>query len=138
MGFYLQMRVSEVVNLKEDNIKYKRKIVQIKEGKGSKDRDIAITKPLKMGALSVVNALKNVPVGCGVRALEIAFKNYSNKVLGRDLHFHTLRHGGATWLLNKKGWDIRKVQKQLGHEDIKTTQIYAHVGCEDLVEMEWG
>lgn len=58
-----------------------------------------------------------------------------NKVIkkaGRDagvrksISCHTLRHSFATHLL-QNSVDIRTVQQQLGHADVKTTEIYTHV-----------
>ena len=102
----------------------------IKNAKGGKDRHIPI-------AREVYSGLKYLPIKIGVRALEIAFKNKGLKVLNKNLHFHTLRHSGATHYLNKKKWNIRMVQQFLGHSRLDTTMIYTHVQPIELVEKMW-
>ena len=130
LGFYGAMRVSEIINLKPENIDKGQKIIRIKQAKGNKDRNI----PLPPQA---VKALSYIPIKCGVRALEIAIKNYGKKSLNKDIHFHTLRHSGATHYLNKKKWSTRAVQQLLGHSKIQTTEIYTHVTPQDLIEKMW-
>lgn len=138
LGFYQCLRVSEVVNLEPENVRLSEHLIQIKEGKGKKDRHIPIIKPLLLRPQEVKLSLRHLPVGVGVRALQLSFKKLCKEVLGKDLHFHTLRHSGATWLLNKKKWDIRQVQQFLGHSKIQTTEIYTHVTPTTLISLEWG
>ena len=130
LGFYGCMRVSEIVNLKPEDVDRGQRLIRIKQAKGKKDRNIPIPP-------QAVRGLSLLPIKCGVRALEIAFKNYSRKVLKKDLHFHTLRHSGATYYLNKKGWSTRQVQQLLGHSKIQTTEIYTHVTPQDLIDKMW-
>ncbi|MDA3861044.1 MAG: site-specific integrase [Melioribacteraceae bacterium] len=49
-----------------------------------------------------------------------------------ELTFHSLRHTFASWLV-QKGVPILNVSKLLGHSDVKTTQIYAHVSNSELM-----
>jgi integrase len=58
------------------------------------------------------------------RGLKKAVKR--SKLKDQRLHFHSLRHSFASWLA-QKGTSIYEIQKLLGHSDIKTTQIYAHL-----------
>ena len=130
LGFYEAMRISEVINLKPENIDKQTKLLHIIQGKGGKDRNIPI-------APEVMKGLKFIPIGCGIRALQIKFKEVAMKVLNKDLHFHTLRHSGITHYLVKKKWSSLEVQRLAGHSKITTTQIYAHIRPEDLVNRMW-
>ena len=74
LGFYQCMRVSEVVNLKKENIRQAERLIEIKQAKGGKDRHIPIIKPLMLNKTAVLRALRYLPVKCGSRALQIAVK----------------------------------------------------------------
>lgn len=130
LGFYACMRVSEVVNLEPENIDKGQKLIRIKQAKGAKDRNCPLPPQL-------VRSLKEIPLKCNIRALQIAFKRYANTVLGKDLHFHSLRHSGATHYLNAKKWSTRQVQQLLGHAKIQTTEIYTHVSPAVLIDKMW-
>ena len=62
------------------------------------------------------------------RAIQKAFKRCA-KQAGLPGHYsiHCLRHTYACLLLQASNWNIRLVQKQLGHSKITTTQVYADV-----------
>ena len=131
LGFYNCLRVSEVVKLQKEDVDDGRKLLQIRQAKGNKDRNIPI-------AREVYKYVKYLPIPCGIRALEMMIKQKGKEVLNKDIHFHSLRHSGATHYLNVKKWDIRQVQVFLGHSNISTTQIYTHVNPADLSKLMWG
>lgn len=54
------------------------------------------------------------------------FKKHARACGIHGVKFHTLRHTSATFML-KSGIKLEVVQEILGHEDIRTTQIYAQV-----------
>lgn len=125
LGFYQGMRVSEVIHLKKENINVARGFINIKQGKGNRDRDIPIVEESKF-------YLRYIPIGVTRQALHKFIKRLGKKVLNKDLHFHTLRHSGATHYLNIKHIDIRFIQQFLGHKNLSTTQIYTHVNPQQL------
>src|SRR5690606_41580406 len=63
-----------------------------------------------------------------LRSAQQVFKNALKKAkINKQVGIHSLRHSFATHLL-EAGTDISYIQKLLGHNDIKTTLIYAEVG----------
>ncbi|MBK7105812.1 MAG: site-specific integrase [Ignavibacteriae bacterium] len=62
------------------------------------------------------------------------FKKHVRRLeINQSLNFHSLRHSFASRLV-QNGVSIYHVSKLLGHADIKTTEIYAHLRAEDLKE----
>ena len=60
------------------------------------------------------------------------FKRYVRTAkLSERLHFHSLRHTFATWLV-QSGVGIYEVQKLMGHSSIAVTQVYAHLAPSEL------
>jgi integrase/recombinase XerC len=138
--FYQCMRVGEVVRLTHKNIDKQKLMIHIKESKNMKDRDIPISpffvkRDPRLKGLKIT--LKQLPIDCSIRTLERSIKRIGRIALNKNLHPHILRHSGATWYLNKKKWDLRQLQRFLGHEKISTTTIYTHVSPQDLFNKMW-
>src|SRR5690606_26527884 len=117
LAYSVGLRVSEVINLKIEDIDSKRMVVNIRNAKGRKDRVV----PLSENVLLLLrkyyaeykpdtylfngqSSLKYSPGSCN---------QIVKKYLGKQFHFHQLRHSSATSLL-EAGTDLRIIQKILG------------------------
>ena len=140
--FSTGLRVSELANLKIDNINLRRDEFTVK-GKGSKHRVVFLSEFAKkfikeylqmrrdtspflfVGHDRAKNARVATPLSS--RSIERIMKKYAAAAgITKKITPHTLRHTFATDLL-RNGADIRSVQSMLGHESITTTQVYTHV-----------
>lgn len=140
------LRVSELINLKLNNIDYYTKLVRVNAGKGNKDRVV----PLGSKAIAALTEwltyrkLKN-PVTdilfITKLAKPITTRQVRNRIdiqakragLSENIYPHLFRHCFATHLLSASG-DIRAVQEMLGHSNISSTEIYTHVDFESLAK----
>jgi|SRR3989337_1933432 len=129
LGFNSGMRISEITNLKPEDIDLKGRRVFIKDAKGSKDRVVPLPKGFPESYLSYI------PLSCGIRALQIAFKHYVIKagILKQNLHFHSLRHSFAVRCM-ERGIPLNQIQVLLGHENIATTSIYLKINPIDALK----
>mgnify|MGYP002641563220 CR=1 FL=1 len=66
-------------------------------------------------------------------ALQDSFKRSTRRAgLSASYAIHSLRHTYACLLLKASNWNLRLIQKQLGHASILTTQVYADVMIPDI------
>lgn len=131
LGYGAGMRVSEVIKLEPRDIDFKERKILIRQGKGSKDRIVPLPDALKP------KHLEFIPIKCGCRALQIAFKNALetsglNKIKP-DAHFHSLRHGFATQCV-KKGMPIHHIRTLMGHTNISTTNVYLEANPKEALK----
>lgn len=122
LGFYQCMRVSEVINLKKEDLDLDRGFIHIKQSKNKKDRMIPIIDKLR-------RFFKHLPINVKRQTL-----HYQTKKYFPNYHFHSFRHSGATHYHNVKGFKIREIQQFLGHSRLDTTMIYTHVTPDNLKE----
>lgn len=129
------LRVSEVVNLKIEDVDSKRMLILIKNAKGRKDRIVPLSE-------NILNLLRNYykkykPVKYlfnGQKSIQysiISCQNLYKKYIDENSSIHNLRHSCFTNLL-ENGTDLRIIQKIAGHSSTKTTEIYTHVSSNIL------
>ncbi|MEJ2105169.1 MAG: tyrosine-type recombinase/integrase [Ignavibacteriaceae bacterium] len=136
------LRVSELCNLKGGDIDLERNFIRVL-GKGSKTRIVPIGEESKNNIVEYLNAfpIENfsdplVRSKTGRKLYEKYVYRIVNKYLSKVTDIkkkspHILRHSSATHMLDN-GADLRAVKEILGHENLKTTQIYTHVSIERL------
>jgi site-specific recombinase XerD len=130
LTYSVGLRVSEIINLKIEDIDSKRMLIYIKNAKGRKDRVV----PLSKNVLELLRIYFKE-----YRPIEYLFNGqFSNqysigscqkiykRYIDSNSSIHTLRHSSFTNLL-ESGTDLRIIQKIAGHSSSKTTEIYTHV-----------
>lgn len=131
LGYGSGLRISEVINLEKRDIDLKAKRILVRQGKGSKDRVVPLPKGFQTKHLDLI------PLKCGVRALQIAFKSYCDKSgitkNKPSIHFHSLRHGFATRLVSQK-MPIHHIRTLMGHTNISTTNVYLEANPEQALK----
>jgi len=65
--------------------------------------------------------------------VQVSWENARKRAGLEDVRMHDLRHSFASFLVNS-GRSLYEVQKILGHSDAKTTQRYAHLSQQTLIE----
>lgn len=135
------LRVSEVANLKVSHLNFSKKTIFVSQGKGNKDRFTilphAIAKELKLfiSTKKLTSYLFANHQGnkLSTRTLQIIFKNSLKRShITPSASFHSLRHSFATHLL-EDGVNLVTIQKLLGHQNIKSTQIYLKMNSDFIV-----
>ena len=142
------VRVGELVNIKVSDIDLGRRNIIIL-GKGNKERFVTygeycedILKTYLNNGRVILNIkqsdylfLNNNGGQLTDRGVRFILDKLIHKTsINKNISPHMIRHSFATHLLNE-GCDLLTVQKLLGHESIKATQIYTHVTTDRLKEV---
>jgi integrase/recombinase XerD len=129
------MRVSEVCNLKIEDIDSKRMLIHIKNSKNRKDRLVPLSPTVLNLLREYFKAFKPKEyLFNGQFSLQYSHRSCNEivkKYLGSEFHFHLLRHSCFTSLL-ECGTDLRIIQSVAGHSSSKITEVYTHVSNQTL------
>jgi len=144
------LRRMELIGLKLYDLCLDRGLILVRQGKGKKDRYVPIGKRA-IGWLERYLSESRLPANVDPDNMTVfltaqgetfsrdhmsyTIKQRINAAkLGKTGSCHLFRHSMAT-LMHEGGADIRYIQQMLGHEDIKSTQIYTHVALRGLQEV---
>ena len=130
------LRISEIIGyerkdgkaiqpLQPNQIDLQAKTIKVIGGKGMKDRIV----PLFPGFGET--HLKMLPLKIKRSTLQAHFKTLCKKVLGRNCHFHELRHGFGVLSTIKKV-PMPFIQAAMGHSRLDTTGIYTAASPEEM------
>jgi len=141
------LRVSEVINLRLQDIDRERQQLFIYCSKGKKDRYVRLS-PMVLDVLEQYYKLSDIKPKnylfegnergqpYSIRSAQQIFNDArKNAGILKTLSFHNLRHSFATHLL-EKGVDVVFIKEILGHFDIRTTERYLHVRRDTLINIE--
>ncbi len=129
------LRVSEIVNIKIKHIDSTNMLVLIQGAKGKKDRYTNLPETILTPMREYYKMYKpkewlfegQYGGQYSVRSVQSIFKTAMKKAkINKTIGIHGLRHSYATHLI-ESGADIRFIQELLGHNSIKTTQIYTNI-----------
>lgn len=130
------LRLGESRQIKISDIDSGRMLVHIKQGKGRKDRYVALSSTLLLVLRAYFKKYRpttylfNGPHPCTpITETEVYFL-FKSAVhasgIRKPVTLHTLRHSFATHLL-EMGMNILQIKECMGHSNIKTTMTYLHV-----------
>lgn len=132
------LRVSELVRLKIEDIDGDRGLIHIRDAKGKRDRFTVLPESLRGQLLTYWREYKLGKAGWlfpgqspNHHLAERSIQAVTGRALKRagiekPVSMHTLRHSFATHLL-EHGTDLRYIQELLGHQSVRTTEVYTHV-----------
>lgn len=145
VAIYTGMRLTELVNLRWNEVDFRnRMIILSNQNTITKSKKVR-TIPMSIGLMQKMTDLQQHSKSDRVFAFNTSgnvqdyitkqFKKIVRKAgINGKLHFHSLRHSFASALV-ESGVGIYQVSKMLGHSTTKTTEVYAHIRPESLLQL---